>query len=112
MYRGLHPVRCLSTCRAPEGDYLRQSEEADHERAYHFLRRIRHTTTHNRADNARVTRCSSTDEGNPRSGYVGIRAMIPDIRARQPCDGPMKCGTQPADMSVIIIVANSCSRIA
>jgi transposase len=30
----------LSTCRAPEGDYLHQSEEADHERAYHFLRRI------------------------------------------------------------------------
>ena len=31
VYRGLHPVRCLSTCRAPEGEHLHQSEEADHE---------------------------------------------------------------------------------
>ena len=29
--RGLHPVRCLSTCRAPEGEHLHQSEEADRE---------------------------------------------------------------------------------
>ena len=68
------------------------------------------TTTHNRAGNAQVTRCPSTDEENPWSGYVGIRLMIRDTR--QPRDGPMKCGTQPADMSVIIIVAQSCSRIA
>ena len=28
------PVRCLSTCGAPEGDYLQQSEEAAQEKAY------------------------------------------------------------------------------
>ena len=28
-------------------------------------------------------------------------AMIPDTRARQPRDGPMQCGNQPADISVI-----------
>ena len=27
--------------------------------------------------------------------------MTPDTRARQPRDGPMQCGTQPADISVI-----------
>lgn len=27
--------------------------------------------------------------------------MIPDFRARQPRDGPMQCGNQPADISVI-----------
>jgi hypothetical protein len=27
--------------------------------------------------------------------------MIPDSRARQPRDGPMKCGTQPANISMI-----------
>ena len=27
--------------------------------------------------------------------------MIPDTRARQPRDGPMQCGNQPADISVI-----------
>jgi len=40
-------------------------------------------------------------EGNPRDDYVGIHAMIPDTRSRQPRDGPMKCGNQPADISVI-----------
>ena len=40
MYRGLHPVRCLSTGRAPEGEHLHQSEEADREEPYHFLRWI------------------------------------------------------------------------
>ena len=54
-----------------------------------------------RTDNARVTRCASTDEGNPRLDYVGIRVMIPDTRARQPRDGQMKCGNQPADISMI-----------
>ncbi len=53
----------------------------------------------------------STDEGNPRLGFVGIRVIIPDMRARQPRDGPMKCGIQPADMSVIIIIANTCTRV-
>lgn len=43
---------------------------------------------------------------------MGIRVMIPDIRAKQPRDGPMKCGTQSANMSVIIIVADFCSRVA
>lgn len=33
--------------------------------------------------------------------YVGIALMIPEFRARQPRDGPMQCGTQPADISVI-----------
>jgi len=28
-------------------------------------------------------------------------AMIPDTRARQPRDGLMQCGNQPADISVI-----------
>jgi hypothetical protein len=27
--------------------------------------------------------------------------MIPDFRSRQPRDGPMQCGNQPADISVI-----------
>lgn len=27
--------------------------------------------------------------------------MISDFRTRQPRDGPMQCGTQPADISVI-----------
>ena len=27
--------------------------------------------------------------------------MIPDFRTRQPRDGPMQCGNQPADISVI-----------
>ena len=27
--------------------------------------------------------------------------MIPDFRTRQPRDGPMQCGSQPADISVI-----------
>ena len=42
MYRGLRPARAgrLSTCRAPEGDWLHQSEEADREQAYHFVCRI------------------------------------------------------------------------
>jgi hypothetical protein len=30
------------------------------------------------------------DEGNPRPGYAGIHAMIPDTRVRQPRDGQMK----------------------
>jgi hypothetical protein len=41
------------------------------------------------------------DEGNPRAGYVGIHAMIPDTRVRQPRDGQMKCGNQSADISMI-----------
>ena len=57
----------------------------------------------NRTDNAPVTRCASTDEGNPRPDYVGIRVMIPDPRARQPRDGPMKCGNQSADISMIMV---------
>jgi hypothetical protein len=74
---------------------------------------VDHPTTypHNRTDNVRVTRCASTDEGNPRPGYVGIRVMIPDTRARQPRDGRMNCGNQPADISMII-VANQRSRVA
>jgi hypothetical protein len=56
---------------------------------------------YHRTDNARVTRCESTDEGNPRNGYVGIRVMIPDSRARQPRDGQMNCANQPADISMI-----------
>ena len=56
---------------------------------------------HHRTNNARVTRCASTDEGNPRRRYVGIRVMIPDPRARQPRDGQMNCGNQPADISMI-----------
>jgi hypothetical protein len=41
-------------------------------------------------------------EGNPRHDYVGILyGMIPDARSRQPRDGPMQCGNQPADISVI-----------
>jgi hypothetical protein len=27
--------------------------------------------------------------------------MIPDSRARQPCDGPMQCGNQPVDVSFL-----------
>lgn len=50
--------------------------------------------------------------GGHRAGYVGIRAMIPDIRAQHPRDGPVKCGTQPADMSVITIVAKFFFRVA
>ena len=41
------------------------------------------------------------DEGNPRTFYVGIYAMTPDPRSRQPRDGPMKCGNQPADIRMI-----------
>jgi hypothetical protein len=64
----------------------------------------------NRIHNAWVTRCAGTDEGNPRPNYAGIRVMIPDIRARQPCDGPMNCGSQSADISMIIVADGS--RIA
>jgi len=51
------------------------------------------------------------DEGNPRAGYVGIHAMIPDTRVRQPRDGPMKCGNQSADISMIHR-RYSCRRVA
>ena len=33
--------------------------------------------------------------------YVGIQAMIPDLRQRQPRDVPMQCGNQPANIRVI-----------
>jgi hypothetical protein len=51
------------------------------------------------------------DEGNPQNRYVGIRVMIPDARARQPCDGQMNCGNQSADISMIRRRPNS-SRVA
>ena len=41
------------------------------------------------------------DVENPRSGYVGIHVMIPDTRSSQPRDGQMKCGSQPANISMI-----------
>jgi hypothetical protein len=41
------------------------------------------------------------DEGNPRPFYVGIQAMLPDARQRQPRDVPMQCGNQPANIRVI-----------
>jgi hypothetical protein len=41
------------------------------------------------------------DEGNPRKFYVGIEAMIPDIRQRQSRDVPMQCGSQSANIRVI-----------
>jgi hypothetical protein len=53
------------------------------------------------ADNQPATRCAGTDEGNPRTCYVGIRVMIPDPRARQPREEKMKCGNQPADIRMI-----------
>src|ERR1022692_1343088 len=40
-------------------------------------------------------------QGNPRSPYVGIIAMIPGPRASYPRDGPMSCGDQPAHISLI-----------
>ena len=42
------------------------------------------------------------DVGNPRARYVGILTdRSPELRARQPRDGQMKCGTQPANISMI-----------
>ena len=38
-------------------------------------------------------------------------AMIPDTRARQPRDGPMQCGNQPADISVIHRRYSSARRV-
>src|ERR1019366_612471 len=39
--------------------------------------------------------------GNPRARYVGILRVISDARTRQPRDGQMKCGNQPAHISMI-----------
>ena len=39
--------------------------------------------------------------GNPRARYVGILRVISDLRTRQPRDGQMKCGNQPANISMI-----------
>ena len=56
------------------------------------------THPHNHSDR-NATR--EHDEGNPRKFYVGIEAMIPDFRQRQPRDVPMQCGSQPAYIRVI-----------
>src|ERR1022692_4115550 len=39
--------------------------------------------------------------GNPRARYVGILRVISELRTRQPRDGQMKCGNQPANISMI-----------
>jgi hypothetical protein len=39
--------------------------------------------------------------GNPRARYVGILRVISELRTRQPSDGQMKCGNQPANISMI-----------
>jgi transposase len=63
----------------------------------------------------RYTRKSSWTAAHERYlagvSYVGIRVMIPDTRARQPRDGQMKCGNQPADISMIHR-RRKCSRLA
>ena len=41
------------------------------------------------------------DVGNPRARYVGILRVISDLRTRQPRDGQMKGGNQPANISMI-----------
>lgn len=73
---------------------------------------LRAAADHKRTDNAAVTRCSGTDEGNPRDSYVGIHVMIPEIRARQPRDGPMNCGSQSADISMIIVAKTPLRRVS
>jgi hypothetical protein len=49
--------------------------------------------------------------GNPRARYVGILRVISDLRTRQPRDGQMKCGNQPANISMINC-RQSLSRVA
>jgi hypothetical protein len=47
------------------------------------------------------TRCADTMWGTLEHVMWAFCGMIPDLRTRQPRDGQMKCGTQPANISMI-----------